>query len=210
MGRDPSRKKPKRGPRSGGIELDDDFVELAVTIAEHKQDNNARGWFSIPWRDGWNAIDLLHEEWLDVFMKNSQNLPPNHLAAAGLLNRMAKKEEYDRAAELLRSHEGFHLDDQRDSLEWIPGATQMMRAALRCLMLKISWSDGGGWAYNEFLRQAYQHAGTPELVRKWRCIDAIGVGPALQNDANDRARRAFITAWDRGLYHAAYSIKPVR
>jgi hypothetical protein len=43
-------------------------------------------------------------------------------------------------------------------------------------------------------------------VMTWRCHDAIGVGPSLRGDALDELRRAFRTAWTRGLYKTAYAL----
>lgn len=87
----------------------------------------------------------------------------------------------------------------------------MTRAALRCLQALVAKSDGGGEVYNAILIGPFSTV-LPEdvhnLVLEYRCRDSIGTTAELQNDANDRQRRAFSIAWKRGLYHAAYSLPP--
>jgi hypothetical protein len=70
-------------------------------------------------------------------------------------------------------------------------------------------SDGGGEVYNAILIRPFSRL-LPELVEhlvlEHRCQDSIGVSAVLKGDTNDRLRRAFTTAWKRGLYQAAYAL----
>lgn len=186
-----NRKGPRRPPPKEP--LDDDMSELAAVLAEHQLDNNAAGWFKLPWRDGWNAIELalrvsFHEHgfgdqpWLAEVCKN----------------RSTTQDIYWIAQDLLA-----------------PTVTpnRMLRAAFRCLQVLLAKSDGGGEVYNAILVGAFfsVDVSTAEnLVLEFRCRDSIGVGAKLLGDGNDRLRRAFTIAWKRGLYAAAYSLPAAR
>lgn len=156
-------------------------------IAEHKLDSNAENWFKLPWRNGWNAIDLaLH------VAQNETELEP--WLSTVCRNRSTGQDVYWTAQDLL-------------STTVTPN--RMMRAALRCLQILIANSDGGGEVYNAILLGPFSTI-LPErvndLVMEYRCRDSIGVSAVLRGDGSDRLRRAFTIAWKRGLYHAAYSL----
>lgn len=159
------------------------MIELAAVIAEHKLDNNAEGWFKIPWRDGWNAVGLA-------------------VAASPL--------DYSRP--WLTGVFDARRNDMTtywEAEERMVGADPMLRAGLRCLQIKISNSHGGGHVYNAILVGPFNEPAPQEVsdtVLEHRCRDAIGTTAIMQNDVNDRLRRAFTTAWKRGLYLAAYSL----
>jgi hypothetical protein len=178
------RKGPRR-PRSKTITDDNELAELAAVIAEHKLDNNSTGWFKPPWRDGWNAVELAaragrYDSWLfDVCLK-----------------RRTDQEIYWAA---------------QDRLSTTISPYALTRAALRCLQVLIANSSGGGEIYNAILLEPFSTL-LPEnvahLVMEHRCRDSIGVSAQMEGDGNDRLRRAFTTAWSRGLYLAAYSLPP--
>jgi hypothetical protein len=185
-----SRNKVKH-PTSKPPDFDDELAELASVIAEYQIDNNAYGWFIPPWRNGWNAVELavraaeiegpVDDEWLlDVV-----------------------------------EHRGDRQDvywTAQDRLAWGATSNRLLRAAYRCLQVLIAKSDGGGEVYNAILVEPFSKL-MPEqvedLVLEYRCRDAINVSSILAGDVNDRQRRAFVIAWERGLYMAAYSIPPV-
>lgn len=184
----PSRKRPRRPPPKEAP-IDDELHELAAVIAEHQLDNNANGWFLIPWRSGWNAVELANRAachdrgdcellWLDDVCRN----------------RTTSEDTYWTAQDLLAT-------------TTTPNRT--LRAALRCLQVMLAKSDGGGEVYNAILLgvfSAFDPVNVEDLVLEYRCRDSIGVSSRLAGDANDRLRRAFSIAWKRGLYAAAYSL----
>jgi hypothetical protein len=182
------KKGPKRAPPRP--KADDELAHLASVIADYSLDNNAGGWFRPAWRDGWNAVELATKAstacsevtWLDAVCTN-------RALTAGA-------EAYWRASELLSNGR----------------ADAMCNAALRCLQVLISHSDGGGEVYNAILVRPFSERVFPEdvfdLVLEYRCRDSIGTTAVLQGDINDRQRRAFVIAWKRGLYLAAYSLPP--
>ncbi|MGH7179934.1 MAG: hypothetical protein ACREJC_21335 [Tepidisphaeraceae bacterium] len=177
------RKGPKRPPPKDAVP-DDELTELAAVIAEHSLDNNAENWFSIPWRDGWNAVELA-----------AAVAEPDSWLRDVCQNRRTEQDVYWEA---------------QDRLALMP--SKMSRAALRCLQILIAKSDGGGEVYNAILLAPFSvllPENVDRLVRDYRCHDSIGLYPKPQGDEHDRLRRAFSIAWDRGLYHAAYSLPRV-
>jgi hypothetical protein len=196
--------KPQREPKP----LDDDLNELAAILDEHKLDQNAQGWFVVPWRDGWNAVMLAWESWrslvdsrtdaeleIDIFLKNQLRLYQNPNASHGAMAGLA----YERARELIEEHASA-----------LP--TRHLLTALRCLQALLSNSHGGGHVYNTLLQLAFGKTEPDhlleELVLEYRCRDAIGTTVVMQGNSLDRHRRAFTIAWKRGLYLAAYAIAP--
>jgi hypothetical protein len=182
-------KAPRKGPRRRPAKpvIDDEMTELAAMIAEHKLDANAENWLKLPWRDGWNAVEMagratadFGDLWLSDVCRNRRIGPEIYWEA-------------------------------QDRLSMTVTHNPMMRAALRCLQALLAKSDGGGEVYNGILLGPFSSV-LPEtvadLVLEYRCHDAIGVWPTLIGDKNDRLRRAFATAWSRGLYLAAYSLPP--
>lgn len=198
MPKKPPRKPPRRKPPRQHL-IDDDLVALAQILDERRVDSNPDGWFSILWRDGWNAVSLA----LDAYTAAaaiaawSANVPPEYTAAETLI--------------MSRKQDGQAYHEATDLLGSIPHrmqGTAALRAALRCYQLMITRAHGEH--FNEILRAHATDDFTADLVMLWRCRDAIGVFPQLQNDASDRRRRAFTIAWSRGLYHAAYAIGPAK
>jgi hypothetical protein len=182
------KKGAKRAPRRPkASDEDNELAELASVLAEYSLDNNAGGWFRPAWRNGWNAVELAakaidpcaERAWLEAVCAQP------HTSA----------EAYWRASELLYGG----------------GIGRMTGAALRCLQVLIANSDGGGEVYNSILVGPFSEE-LPEdvfdLVLEYRCRDSIGTTAVLQGDNNDRQRRAFSIAWNRGLYLAAYSLPP--
>jgi len=51
--RKPAKKVHPKQPK-----IDDDLAELASVLDEYRLDRNSDGWFTVPWRDGWNAVGL--------------------------------------------------------------------------------------------------------------------------------------------------------
>ena len=166
------------------------MVELAEVIAEYTLDSNAMNWFRSPWRNGWNAVELAYRAVVD-------------------------HDDHNWLGEVCRLHaigDDVYWDAQ-DRLSSTVTPSKMMRAALRCLQILIAKSDGGGEIYNAILLGPFSMVypeSVAHLVLEYRCHDATGVWPALIGDDNDRLRRAFTTAWKRGLYLAAYSLPPAK
>jgi hypothetical protein len=181
------RKPPKRPtPRP---KIDDDLAELATMLAEHRLDNNAAGWFTMPWRDGWNAAKLAYE---------------CHLADGGdvdtfvhgwVMQRAPTAAMYWTCAELMQS-----------------GGSPLFMAALRCIQVKIATSDGGGHVYNYILQPIFERYTQldkfEQLVADSRFVDSVG-GLNSFSPRTERLRRAFYIAWRRGLYAAAYALPRV-
>lgn len=168
-----------------------------MALDERRLDKNAEGWFSVPWRDGWNAVSLGH-------------------AAYFLLDYRAPSTVSSVAADL-----GLWLSERRtdafaywnidDAIAEVGRASLMLRAALRCMQIVIARSDGGGEVYNAILRPAFDSY-TPEaiesVIEPIRCLDALGFGSpgATHPESYERRKKAFQIAWRRGLYRAAYAL----
>ena len=205
------RKRPKRpsSPTKNAIDSDSDLAELAAVIAEYQLDNNAYGWFRLPWRDGWNAIGLALDIWtpkagFEHFVTTQEANVAKWLRNAIQL-KLSTANLYHQATEDITTlaKTAFLLEEK------------MLVAALRCYQLHVSHSSGGGYVYNDALRRGFEgfdvtfgKHNAPEKIMEWRCQDAIGTTVQLQGDLNDRTRRAFRTAWNRGLYLAAYALPP--
>jgi hypothetical protein len=167
------------------------MIELAEVIAEHALDNNAENWFRLPWRNGWNAVELAATATVDA--SDSWLLD-----VCACVPRPTSDDIYWAA---------------QDRLSSTITPSRMMRAGLRCLQALLAKSDGGGEVYNAILRTPFANVypeSVAHLVLEYRCRDSIGVSAGLIGDVNDRLRRAFTTAWKRGLYLASYSLPPAK
>lgn len=189
--RKPARKRPARP-----TQIDDELAELATVLDERRLEAGSVGWFELPWYDSSNACDLA----LETF---ERRWPRAHGWGAGIseahnlvVTRPMSAQGYHEATDFLCSTIRGELGE----------GTTLLRAALRCYQLAITHNHG--IAPNEILRPIDDF--DEDLVERWRCKDAIGVFPQLNNDADDRRRRAFSIAWKRGLFHAAYAIGPTR
>lgn len=194
MAKQPQRKPPKR-KRSERPQLDEDLSELAAVLDEHRLENNAEGWFKLPWRDGWNAADLAYA----TYLHHSPGSSDAYLAEA-LARRVPSAPLYWTVTEKLT---GMSTD----------GGWRFIYAAFRCVQVLIANSSGGGEVYNDLLRRALRGLDdehTEAFVLHHRMRDALGVPSSMDGGTMDRARRAFAIAWRRGLYHAAYSIQPAK
>jgi len=201
--------KPRKQPRRNQNyrpQLDKDLIELAEVIAEHKLENSAKGWFTIPWRDGFNAFRLA----VDLSDGAGQNEIRNFISSVKDRNEARVPEVYWKAAELISL---FGPDINRRS------SIHYQYAALRCLQILNSNSDGGGAIYNTLLDLALSRHDVEDtgldwdaiakLVMRHRCNDALGMSDRHQS-LMSREAGAFEIAWKRGLYHAAYSIRPLK
>ena len=171
------------------------MLELAAVIAEHKFENYAAGWFKLPWRDGWNAVGLAAQAIEDRPNTDDYN-DHYHWLRRVVRNRETSNEVYWEAED--RLHQAID---------------PLTRAGLRCLQILIAKSSGGGEVYNSILVTPFAIPPSilvADFVMHHRCVDAIGTTPSLKGDGNDRLRRAFTTAWQRGLYQAAYALPQAR
>lgn len=181
--RDLSRKAPKRAPAKP--RLDADLAELALMLDEQRLDRCAAGWFSVPWLDGWNAVRLAFD-------------------AAGATNEVA--------SELVWIGEWITRTVISADAYWIAGdalesktLARFTRAAMRAYQVLVAHSDAGGEAYNQILAPVFEiHPPERfvEMITHHRMHDALG------DDARNNQRRAsaFMIAWRRGLYKAAYAL----
>lgn len=203
MTRDPTRKAPRRKPAR---ELDDELVDLALALDAQRLDKNAVGWFSVPWRFGWNALALAHH-----VAKQLDTSPVLAFVSGSRSIRRVDAEVYHQLSEFLERG-GYYFDS--------PTAPEPMheitRACLRCYQVIIARSDAGGEAYNTLLRPAFEKL-LPETIEPivlfWRRQDALGDaddagrGELFSLGAASLARiETFNIAWKRGLYRAAYAV----
>jgi hypothetical protein len=189
-----------RTTRDAREEADPDWDELAAVLAESKLDAGPAGWFTAPWRDGWNAVQLA---------RDLAELENDGWA------------DYERAVDtFLRVHVATRANDAStyyEAEEYLRGsACYFQSAALRCLQLVISKSHGGGDVYNVVLRIAFDREKTlpsPEraadLVMEHRGYDTLDTTLMMQGEKYDRVRRAFQTAWNRGLYAVAAALPAI-
>lgn len=206
----PGRRKPRRAAPRTSHHLDDDLVELASVIAEFQLDNNAHGWFRPAWRDGWNAVGLAFETWKELYADHHPHTTEHERGIGRYLTILIDRRT--------RSAEAYHQASDDITALSLRGRreTQLLIAAMRCYQVLVADSSGGGEVYNDVLKKAFEGLEDNPfpiesfvgVILEWRCRDAIGTTAQMQSDANDRLRRAFITAWQRGLYLAAYSLPP--
>ena len=180
--------------------LDDELTELATVIAEYEHDGGIRGWLKPNWRDGWNATGLaldVHRAWAVERDIDSKQV----WLGTRIHQRIANREDYYIAEEMMVSR----------TIANEPFA----RIAFRCFQVTIGHlTSGDGSIFNAIMLPAFEAYDTlgqlPKSVEQhvlhWRCLDAIGTGPDLANDINDRLRRAFTIAWKRNLFMAAYAL----
>lgn len=189
------RKPPKR---KQPVEVDEptadkELVELALMIDEYKLNKNAEGWFTLPWRDGFNAAGLA----IAVWQRTVSQVPrPEINAYLRVIPRILVRD---------RSHLTYEMIDEVLTGGHHHAGFAPARIGLRCAAISIARSDGGGHVYNDLFKQ-YDLGPTEDEVIRYRCMDATGISPGFLGDVNDRLRRAFVIAWQRGLYHAAYAL----
>lgn len=206
MPRDPSRKSKRKRPST--VEIDEDLGELASVLDEHRRGSNIAGWLSIPWRSGWCAASLPLGLWYRVPSSLKRGEAIASLLRLAIAERKSVTETYNAADDFkTQAAETFVHGDNYSPL---------LMATARCVQIEIANSSGGGIVYNDVLRIALEGLDRKELLvdleicmLEARCRDAIGTTVSLLNDKYDRRRRAFAIAWNRGLFHAAYSIKPI-
>lgn len=203
MGKEPKRKPRKiHHPRQRDV-IDDDLKELAVALDEHRLERNASDWFAVSWHDGWNAVGLAKASFEVNFDEYASPREANidKDLTEFLHTRNKSAEVYWRAGNYLE-----HIDRE--------DVSPLLYAALRCLQVLISNSDGGGVVYNDILRRAFEKTEMPahlfeDTILEYRCRDALGSTAVLQSDKGDRQRLAFSIAWRRGLFHVAYSLRRI-
>jgi hypothetical protein len=193
------KRRPKKIEHPKQPDVDDDLRELALVLNENRLDANALGWFTIPWRDGWNAIEMAQrcfERNFDEYASSRENNIDKFITDI-LSAKSSNAEAYWVAGEYLTR---IDTDD----------ISPFLVAAVRCLQVQISNSSGGGAVFNYILKHAFDKTEPSELlaevVLEYRCRDAIGTTAVMQSDSSNKRRRAFIIAWERGLFHAAYAI----
>lgn len=182
--------------------VDDDLNMLASVLAEMQLDNTAYGWFRPSWRNGVWAAKLAMAVAFSEGIFDGVGIP-DELAARVLVNGgWSAFDAYEQAGALYTRFVTSKMNTN---------TARLIGAALRCMQLKIAHSDGGGGVYNEILIPMFLPL-EPRLIEhhvlEFRCHDSIGTTSHLMNDHNDRQRRAFRIAWERGLYLAAYSLPP--
>jgi hypothetical protein len=179
-------KRPPRRPQAS--DHDYELAELAAVLSEYTLDHNADGWFKPAWNDGWNAVELAAR----VAARNDSDM-------RWLLAVCDKREALPK-----------HYEEANDRLCTL-SCKRLTRAALRCLQVLIANSHGGGEVYNAILVGPFSDEAREDVAKdvlEYRCRDSIGTTAQLQGDGADRQRRAFSIAWKRGLFKAAYAIKP--
>jgi hypothetical protein len=188
-----NRKGPKRVPAKAP-KIDPELAQIAQLLDEHRLETNATGWFKLPWRNGYFATALALEVFDCAAERDAITIPSALSDARHHIQKMTYEE----------------LDDLRHGMPIYHFLSRYIRGAIRCRQLLLSKSDGGGYGYNDVLRVAVgDHVGEEQMI-EWRARDALNVLPADRStQAWESARKTFELAWKRGLYHAAYAIKPV-
>ena len=182
-----------------------DLDELWEVLAETKQPT----WWHIPWRDGLNTAELCLR--LARAAEAGYRIDdPNATIKLTMIHTIQKLISAPNRFQNTETY--FQLQEH---LSVLAGCSHLsgdhfITIAVRSCQLVISNSHGGGHAFNALLRGVWErHAplDADKLMRATRCKDALGFPPEFdQNIAADRLRRAFYTAWDRGLYQVAYAI----
>jgi len=195
------RRKPVKRRPSRPRPIDAELAELALVLDENRLETDVEGWLTLPWRDGWCTAKLAYDMWGDARGARS---PIARRLCTIIGMRSMTPGTYAEAEDLrARTLAARALGDETMSL---------LSACARCIQMLIAGSHGGGHVYNDVLRQAISDASITDVAIPFieaRCWDAIGTHVGLANDHNDVLRRAFKIAWERGLYHAAYSIRRV-
>ena len=193
------RRKPKKRP-AGKPKIDDELAELATVLDEQGLDiDSVAAWFSIPWRDGWNAAWLARRAWTEL-------AAPKAYCRALYIEIIIHERGRGHAVDY-DLYEG--IDD------WCQGLPKsadfdLLRGAGRCVQVIIARSDGGGHTFNEILRPKFEALMEPgrvaDIVCQARRWDVVGDGGVVPT----RLMSAFNIAWGRGLYRAAYALQPVK
>lgn len=188
-----NRKGPKRKqPRE--TKLDNDLVDLITLLDEHRGETSVKGWLSVPWRDGWHAARLA----LDI------------AAECGTEEFKRVKDTWEHLKEILRDDVRTlavyaRLDEILHTIRW-SHATPALRAAARIMQVVIAKSDGGGEVENAILEPIISGLDEPWMLYHRMC-DALGIRSAtMLTPTLARRKKAFETAWKRGLFRVAYAL----
>jgi hypothetical protein len=206
MAKQQRRKPPRRPPPSAfqeAAQVDAELLDLARVLDEHRLDTNAAGWLKLPWKNGWNAISLAWEIVLSGNDSWRWRTDGRDLSAREMITRLAGE-----PASHLTRRTYYAIDDRLANLEWSRSAPAM-RAVLRCTQLLLSNSHGGGAVYNDVLATiSGSFSEAQMLVHRFNDVaDLIGNEPITHEI--EKLRNVFNIAWRRGLYHAAYALKPI-
>lgn len=197
-----SKRRPssERANRVAEVKHDADIAELWEVLQEQRP---FTPW--VPWRSGANAAGLALEASRYYFEFHTLHAHAGIQAIDFLVNldyALPTTETYHRLQDLLTE-----LQERHNEIGF-----KLIQIALRCAQLQIANSSGGGHGFNSLLLDidwtALPILDYQELIRRWRCKDAVGRWPneKIPNKATERIRRAFLTAWDRGMYTVAYAV----
>lgn len=205
-------RKPKKRPSriqqlaNENARRDADLEELWDVLSES---HGVPSW-ETPWRNGVNVVGLCLAVHRTLVPKETK-----HLDVVEELRRFTERTDE------FRVDDYWTLQRVQDHLAgqihypW----ERMLDVGARSAQLVISASHGGGRVYNDLLQLAWPTISQlPRLIpdhlvrrcgallREFRCKDALNVDPSFDGGQDDRLRRAFYTAWDRGLYQVAYAV----
>lgn len=182
---DPPPKRPRR-----------QTLEVFQILAEEGL-GGPEGWFSVPWRDGRNVVEMCkqlynHNPW--GAQRTDEESSAYHVLMMGWPDPSIEYSACEEARAQLRTSAA-----PRPRVE-------ILSVALRARQLAIARSDGGGYGYNMILRMGWSsfeiggdwEAVAARIVLDARCVDAVGHHPKYQ--------RAFREAWEARLYSAAYAL----
>lgn len=203
------RKPKKRPSRERQDQLSDvrheaDLEELWLVLAEAKETNS----WGVPWNRGTNAIalglDLARQEWDCERIHAISEIHREKLSVVEAIQHFLAHPNGDTQTYWTMQDHLSRLDGSTFGL-----GDRLLRIAVRMVQLYHANSHGGGVAYNTLLIPVWDQldVSSARLLRRHRCADALDIDPDFtQVPIDDRLRRAFYTAWDRGLYQVAYAV----
>lgn len=203
-------RKPKKRPsrerqdQLSEVRHEADLEELWLVLAEAKESHS----WGTPWSCGINAIalamSLVRQEWDAERVQTITEIQREKLSAVEAVKHFLAHPNGDTQTYWTMQEHLTMLDRSTFGI-----GDRMLRIAVRMVQLFHSNSHGGGFAFNTLLIPIWDElcVGRDKLLRHHRCADALGIDPDFtQVGIDDRLRRAFYTAWDRGLFGVAYAV----
>ena len=177
---------PSRKPR--------DTLDVWALLAEDVSQHNPEGWFSIPWKDGRNVARMLTTI---AAAELAEGVPCAVATALEMQHTYTDVDGYMDCQD---------LRDQVMRADVSPTLQTLCVMRLRAMQLFMSNSHGGGHGYNTVLLRYWHKLVIPNVDAVARAVAAARASDALGWKADARRVEAFKSAWDAGLFRAAYAL----
>jgi hypothetical protein len=161
------------------------------------------GWLGLPWNNAQNAIGLLLDWHRAVVM--SAELTADEETVVSFLDVVTRLS----TAAAVDSNGSLYWTSKTlaDNLRAVPGVSaRCLAEGLEMAQRFLAFSDGGGALYNDHLRAAYDLVSSQFEVNAKATVLKRRMDDVVPDPHDLRRRKAFVIAWERGLFKLAYLV----